>query len=163
MELFTPSLIAGIAATAAVDLWSIVRYRLLSIPPPDYALVGRWLAHMLRGRFHHESITASSPVRGERQIGWIAHYLIGTAFAFVLIGIWGIEWVQRPTLAPALIVGIGTVTAPLLIMQPGMGAGIAASRSPCPHAARAQSVITHTVFGFGLYAGGWAASHLYAN
>jgi hypothetical protein len=40
-------------------------------------------------------------------------------------------------------------------MQPGMGAGIAASRTPRPAAARVQSLITHTVFGVGLYAAGW--------
>jgi hypothetical protein len=37
-------------------------------------------------------------------------------------------------------------------MQPGMGAGIAARRTPRPGAARLQSLVTHAVFGFGLYA-----------
>ena len=41
-----------------------------------------------------------------------------------------------PTILPALIVGIGTVAAPFLLMQPGMGLGIAASRTPNPGAAR---------------------------
>jgi hypothetical protein len=45
-------------------------------------------------------------------------------------------------------------------MQPGMGAGIAASRTPRPAAARMQSLVTHTIFGIGLYAGGWVASAL---
>ena len=50
-----------------------------------------------------------------------------------------------------MLVGVVTVLAPFLIMQPGMGAGIAASRTPRPGAARLQSLITHAVFGFGLY------------
>ena len=74
------------------------------------------------------------------------------AFAALLLAIWGLEWAQRPTLAPALAVGIGTVAAPFLILQPGMGAGIAASRTPRPNAARLQSLLTHTVFGLGLFA-----------
>ena len=37
-----------------------------------------------------------------------------------------------PTFLPALLVGIGTVAAPFFILQPGMGAGIAASRTPNP-------------------------------
>ena len=37
-------------------------------------------------------------------------------------------------------------------MQPGMGAGIAASRTPRPAAARVQSLLTHAIFGLGLYA-----------
>ncbi len=144
-------LILGIGATAVMDVWGIVRKALLGMAPPNYALIGRWIAHMTRGRFHHDSIAASAAVRGELIIGWIAHYLIGIAFAVPLIGIWGSAWIQQPTLGPALMVGVVTVAAPFLLMQPGMGAGIAASRTPRPGAARLQSLITHAVFGFGLY------------
>ena len=62
-----------------------------------------------------------------------------------------------PDLGPALLVGIGSVAAPFLVMQPGMGAGIAASRTPRPAAARLQSLVTHAIFGLGLYAAGWLA------
>jgi hypothetical protein len=101
-------------------------------------------------------------VRGERPIGWAAHYLIGIAFAAMLLAIWGLEWARHPTIGPALIVGIGSVAAPFLLMQPGMGAGIAASRTPRPAAARFQSIVTHAMFGLGLYAAGWAQSFLRA-
>jgi len=40
------------------------------------------------------------------------------------------------------------------------GTGIAASRTPRPAAARLQSLVTHGVFGLGLYAAGWGASLL---
>lgn len=159
MEYLTSALIIGISATAVMDLWTIIRKPLLGLAPPDYGLVGRWIAHMRRGRFRHASIAAAPRVRGERLIGWTAHYLTGIAFAGALIGIWGLTWIRHPTLGPALAVGIGTVTAPFLLMQPGMGAGIAASRTPRPGAARMQSLVTHAVFGIGLYAGGWA-THL---
>jgi hypothetical protein len=36
-------------------------------------------------------------------------------------------------------------------MQPAMGAGIAASRTPNPSAARLRNLATHTVYGIGLY------------
>lgn len=143
---------AGAGATALIDLWAVARRRLFGIPAPDYGLVGRWLAHMPRGRFRHDSIAAALPVQGERLIGWIAHYLIGISFAAILPAVWGREWIQHPTIGPALIVGIGTVAAPFLLMQPGMGAGLAASRTRRPGAARLQSLVTHGVFGLGLYA-----------
>ncbi len=162
MDYLVCTLVIGVVATAVMDLWGIARRRLLGIPAPDYGLVGRWLAHMSRGRFRHDSIAKSVPVRGERLIGWTAHYLTGIAFAAVLVGTWGVAWLQRPTIGPALIVGMGTVAAPFLLMQPGMGAGIAASRTPHPAAARVQSLITHAVFGLGLYAAGLAASFLYS-
>jgi len=43
-----------------------------------------------------------------------------------------------------------------------MGAGIAASRTPRPGAARLQSLVTHAVFGLGLYAAGCLVSFLYS-
>ena len=68
---------------------------------------------------------------------------------------------QRPTLIPALVVGIGTVVMPFFVMQPGMGAGIAARRTPRPQAARMQSLVTHALFGLGLYVGGWISHVLH--
>ena len=155
MDYVTSTLITGVGATAVTDIWAIARKRLLGISLPDYGLVGRWLAYLPRGRFRHEPIAASPPLRGERLIGWTAHYLIGIAFAAILLALWGLEWARQPTLGPALIVGIGSVAAPFLLMQPGMGAGIAASRTPRPAAARLQSLATHAIFGLGLYATAW--------
>ncbi|SFM22101.1 DUF2938 domain-containing protein [Marinobacter zhejiangensis] len=146
----------GVGATAVMDIWGIVRKPLLGVPPPNYGMVGRWIAYMPRGQFRHDAIAASSPMRGENVIGWGAHYLIGIAFAAMLIGISGTSWIHNPTPGPALAVGIGTVAAPFLLMQPGMGAGIAASRTPNPATARLHSLLTHAVFGLGLYASGWA-------
>jgi len=158
MTYLTYAVLIGAIATATTDLWSILRTRLLGIPAPDWGLVGRWFAHMARGRFRHDRIAAAAPVNGERLIGWSAHYATGVAFAAVLLAIWGIDWARNPTLGPALIVGVGSVAAPFLLMQPGMGAGIAARRTSRPTAARIQSLVTHAVFGVGLYAGGWVAS-----
>lgn len=152
----------GIGATLVMDLWGLARKHLLGIPPPNYRMVGRWIAHMIHGKFHHDSIAASSPVRGEGVIGWTAHYLIGAVFAAILIGIWGNSWIQNPSIVPALAVGIGTLAAPFLIMQPGMGAGIAARRTQHPSKARLHSLITHMVFGLGLYLTGSAIHHVFS-
>jgi hypothetical protein len=152
------AILIGTGATAFLDLWSAARARLAGTPMPDYGLVGRWLAYLARAQFFHQAIAKSEPIEGERAIGWIAHYLIGIAFAGVLLGLWGTEWARQPTLIPALIVGIGSVVAPFFLMQPGMGLGIAASRTPKPTAARLRSLTAHAVFGFGLYAAGWATS-----
>jgi hypothetical protein len=151
------AVLIGAGATAFLDLYGVMRARLTGATPPDYAPVGRWIAHMPRGRFVHAAIGRSAPVAGERAIGWSAHYLIGIMFAAVLLVVWP-DWAREPALLPALIVGIGSVAAPFLLMQPGMGLGIAASHTPNPRAARLRSLTTHTVFALGLYAAGWAAS-----
>ena len=161
MDYWVCTLLTGIGATAVMDLWAIVRKHLLGIPPPNYGLVGRWLAHMPQGHFRHDSIAAAMPVPGERPIGWTAHYFIGIAFAAILLGIWGLAWIRHPTIGPALLVGVGSVAAPVRVMQPGMGAGIAARRPPRPASARLQSLVTHAIFGLGLYAAGWAVRFVY--
>jgi hypothetical protein len=157
MDYLLHSLLIGSGATALLDLWSLARHRLGHVAPPDYGLVGRWFAYMPRGIFRHAAIGKTPAVRGERLIGWTAHCLIGIAYAGLLLAIWGLEWARQPTLAPALIIGIGSVAAPFLLMQPGMGAGLAASRTPQPGAARLRSLVMHTVFGLGLYLAGLAS------
>lgn len=151
----------GLGATLLMDLWVLLRRRLFGLPALDYALVGRWLLYLPRGRFCHRPITASAPLPGEGLVGWSAHYAIGIAFAALLPLFWGLDWIRTPTLAPALIVGLGSVAAPFLLMQPGMGAGLFARRLPRPWAARLQSLLTHGVFGLGLYAAAWLLSRAF--
>lgn len=152
------TVLVGVIATAIMDLWGIARRPLLGWPRPDHRLIGRWFAYMPRGRFRHTPIAASAPLPGELLIGWTAHYLVGITFAALLVGIRGDAWLARPTLGPALLVGVVTVAAPLLLMQPAMGAGLAGARTPHPARTRLQSLLTHAIFGLGLYAGGWIVS-----
>ena len=141
----------GIGATLVMDLYAMFLKRAFDVPSLNYAMVGRWIGHLAKGQVTHDTITTASPVSGETAIGWCAHYAIGIVFAGGLLAIWGIEWAHRPTLFPALIVGMVTVAAPFFILQPGMGAGIAASRTPEPDIARRRSVVAHLSFGMGLY------------
>jgi hypothetical protein len=123
----------GAGATALMDVWGVLRRKLFGVPVANYGLVGRWLAYLPRGRFFHDPIAATSPVRGEEAMGWIAHYLIGMAFAVLLLTMVGLDWVRQPRLVPALLIGI------------------AARRAPNPAMARLHSLVTHAVFGLGLY------------
>jgi len=150
-DLLANAIATGIGATAFMDLAALVRRHVFGTPSADYALVGRWLAYMPRGRFIHRPIAASPSMRGEGAIGWMAHYGTGIVFACVLLIAAGEGWPQHPTILPALAVGIGSVAAPFLLMQPGMGLGIAARRTAHPGAARLRSLVTHLLFGIGLY------------
>lgn len=156
----TLMLLTGAGATAMTDFWAFLRTCWFGTPPPNFGMVGRWIGHLARGRLRHESIAAAAPIRAERALGWITHYAIGMGFALLLPAFWGWDWIRKPSLVPALIVGVVTVLAPLFVMQPAMGAGFAASRTPRPAAARVQSLVTHTVFGIGLYAAAKAINSL---
>ncbi|MBN3790212.1 DUF2938 domain-containing protein [Burkholderia sp. Ac-20353] len=144
-------LLIGTGGTLVMDLWALFRRRVLGIPSLDYALVGRWLGHMPAGRFRHATIVAASPVRGERELGWLAHYAIGIAFAGLPVAIAGTGWLDAPTPVPALVAGIGSVVAPFFVMQPAFGFGIAAARTPQPTVARRRSIVSHLSYGVGLY------------
>ncbi|WP_176045131.1 DUF2938 domain-containing protein [Burkholderia sp. BCC1644] len=144
-------LLIGTGATLLLDLWTLFRRRAFGTPSLDYALVGRWLGHMLQGRFRHASIVAAPPVPGERPVGWIAHYAIGIAFAALPVMIAGTAWIATPTPLPALVAGLASVVAPFFVMQPAFGFGIAASRTPHPGVARRRSLVTHLSYGVGLY------------
>lgn len=150
-ELIIYASLIGILATAVLDLWVTFARQMLHLPGPNWGMLGRWLGHFTRGQFAHGNIASATPITGERIIGWSVHYIIGILFALLLLVFTGPEWLDSPTFLPALVVGLSTILAPFLIMQPAMGAGIAASKTPKPNIARLSSVAAHSVFGFGLY------------
>lgn len=143
-------LLIGTIATAMMDMWLQVLKR-LNIPTMNFALVGRWVAHLCRGQLMHEAIGKSPNVKHELLLGWLTHYAIGVSFAGILVVISGRQWMYAPTLLPALATGVATVIAPLFVMQPAMGSGIASSRTPTPIFNTVKSVINHAIFGVGLY------------
>ena len=137
----------GLGATAVMDIWLIRPGQRFA----GFGLIGRWVGHMGRGRFVHASITQAEPVRGESALGWLTHYAVGVAYAALLVLFLGPHWLRQPTLLPALMFGLLTVAAPFFVMQPAMGAGFAASRTPAPNINRLRSVSNHAAFGIGLH------------
>ena len=145
------SLVIGIGGTAAMDIWALVLNAVFKQPLPNWGLAGRWFAHLPKGTFFHRDIAAAQAIPNETAIGWIAHYVIGIIYAGALIVFAGPTWVSNPTFLPAWILGLVTVGAGWFILQPGMGAGWAASLRPHPMRIRALNLIAHTVFAAGLY------------
>lgn len=150
----------GVGGTVILDLW-VSLLNMLGISTLPMALIGRWVGHLFHGRVAHAAIRQAFPIPGELQLGWLVHYSVGIVFAAVLVGMTGAEWVAAPTLPPALIVGIASVTMPLMIMQPAMGAGFASSKTAAPLRNVLRSVCNHTVLGLGFYATAVIVSVLY--
>lgn len=159
-EFVLRTLSIGVGATLVMDLWAAVLRR-LGVPSLDFALLGRWIGHLPDGQLIHQSIAKAPPVRGELILGWCAHYGIGISFAALLVSVFGLAWARSPSLWPALLIGIVTVVAPLLLLQPALGAGIASTNTPRPLFNSMKSVATHTVYGVGLYLAALATAHVF--
>ena len=140
----------GAGATAVMDAWIAALAR-LGVRGLDLALVGRWLGYLVRGKWSHDAIAKAPPVAHERALGWLVHYAVGIAFAALLVALFGRGWLRDPTFVPALAVGVATGVAPWLVLQPAMGAGYFASKTPKPLSNCARSLASHAVFGAGLY------------
>ncbi len=150
VEFVWRTILVGVGATMTMDLWATL-LRQFGIPSLNFAFLGRWIGHLPEGRWTHANIARATPVKGELLIGWCAHYSIGVTFAAVLLSTFGLQWARSPSLLPPLFIGIVSVLAPLLILQPALGAGIASSKTPAPVFNSIKSLITHTIYGFGLY------------
>ena len=159
LELVVRVVLIGAGATVVMDVWGLLLKK-LGLPSLNFAFLGRWLGHLHQGQWTHESIAKAAPVKRERLLGWCAHYSIGIGFAYVLLASFGLGWARSPTLGPALGIGIVTVLAPLFVLQPALGAGIASSKTPAPVFNSVKSLVTHTVFGFGLFLAAVATSVL---
>jgi hypothetical protein len=152
------SIAVGCGATFIMDVWQLVLKR-LGATTMNFGMLGRWVGHALRGKWAHASIAKASPLKNEVALGWIAHYAIGIAFAALLLLLFGTQWARSPSIVPALAIGVGTVLAPLCVMQPAMGGGIAFSKTPRPVFNSLKSLANHCVFGLGLYAAGSAIAY----
>ena len=142
--------LVGTGATAVMDLWLLLLSR-LGVPTSSFAMVGRWVGHFARGQFVHVAIAKTPPVRNELGLGWLTHYVIGVVYAALLVALQGMAWLEQPTFLPALAFGVVTVAAPWFVMQPAMGAGFLALKTPTPLKNSLRSLANHAVFGTGMY------------
>jgi len=149
-ELSLRAVVIGIGATLIFDGWLVLQ-RLIGLPMMNFAALGRWIGHIARGTWTHDSIATATPIRRELAIGWVTHYAIGIVFAVLLLMVSGQDWHRDPTFGVALAVGVATVIAPLFVLQPAMGAGIASSKTATPLKNCARSLLNHVVFGIALY------------
>ena len=142
----------GVGGTAAMDIWAWLLSRLAGQAFPNWAMPGRWLAHVFRGRMWHADIGASEAVPGELRLGWVLHYAVGVLYGVVFVVIAGTGWLAAPSFLPLWIFSIATIAAGWFLLQPGMGLGWAAARTANPWKVRLMGLIAHTVFALGMWA-----------
>jgi Protein of unknown function (DUF2938) len=128
-DIFLKATLVGVGGTIVLDLYALMMSRVLGVPATNWAMVGRWFGNMAHGQFVQVAMSEAAPVKGELAIGWIAHYAIGIGYGLLLLALWGKVWLERPTLIPPMILAWVLLVAPYFMMMPGMGMGIAESRT----------------------------------
>ena len=142
--------VMGVLGTLAMDVWAWV-LGLMGQPKPNWAMPGRWLGHVFRGTLFHDDIGAAEPVAGELGLGWALHYGVGVLYGVVFVLLAGPGWVEDPSFLPLWAFSLLTIAAGWFLLQPGMGLGWAASRTPSPWKVRAMGLVAHTVFAVGMW------------
>jgi len=154
MDGFIPNAIfSGIVATVILDVWQRALHAVAGIPPTNWGMYGRWFGHMPRGRFMHEAIAEAEPVGNEVAIGWTMHYLIGTSFGVIYVGLIVIVLSGTPSLLNGFIFGAASVAVPWFMVQPALGLGIMGSKAPNPAVPRYTALAAHCIYGMALYGG----------
>lgn len=150
-EIFWKTVAVGIGGTVAMDVWAIILHKVFGEPRPNWRPVGRWVLYLPKGKVFHGSIANSAPMPSENAVGWAFHYFVGIVYAAIVVLIAGAVWLTNPTFLPALIVGLVTVGAAWFLLQPALGAGWFASKTPNPMKTRTLNIIGHIVFATGMY------------
>ena len=153
MDIAVRSIILGVLATVAIDIWATFANKMLKFPRTNWAMVGRWLGNIPQGKFKHNPISAAPQIRNEDLLGWVFHYLIGLTYAFFYVLFVYLVLDNVPTLLSAWLFGLFTILSPWLIMQPALGLGTCASKAAQPNLVRLQNIIIHSIFGVTLYFG----------
>ncbi len=141
----------GIGGTVFMDVWAIVLNRLFRQPAANWGPVGRWFWHLPKGKVFHDTIALAAPYKHEVALGWASHYAVGILYGIILALIVPHGWFADPTFILPWIVGIVTVGAGWFLLQPGLGIGWAASKTPNPSKVRALNLVAHTIFALGMF------------
>lgn len=152
LDITISGILIGIGGTIAMDIWAVVLWKVFGQNAPNWAPVGRWFWHLGDGKVFHDSIANAEPYANEQALGWFSHYAVGIVYGIALALFMGPAWLAVPTFLPAFIWGIITVGAGWFLLQPGLGVGWAASKTPNPNKVRALNLAGHTVFALGMWA-----------
>lgn len=150
MNIFIHSIILGLLSTLIMDLLALLRFHFFQSKSFNYALIGRWTLSLKNFKFLYNNITSSPVVKYEMIVGWLLHYAIGVSLSFIYLQT-PIFNEQPNIFISSILFGLFTTLIPLIIMQPILGFGFFASKTPRPTQSIKNSLIAHFNFGLGLF------------
>ena len=157
MSLIWVGLVMGLGGTIAMDLWALALNRAARVPLANWGNVGRWVVHLFNGKVFHDDISAASAIPNETAIGWVFHYVVGAIYGITFAIGAGAAWFAAPAFVPVWIFALVTIAAGWFFLHPGLGLGVALSRTATPWKGRIMGLIAHTWFGLGMWLGALVA------
>jgi hypothetical protein len=150
-EIIWRGVVMGVGGTILMDIWAYILHFVFKQPAPNWGPPGRWFWHLPKGKVFHDSIANATPYKNEVALGWFMHYAIGVLYGIILALVVTPLWFAEPHFIQPWIVGIVTVGAGWFLLQPGLGLGWAASKTPNPTKVRVLNLVAHTIFALGMF------------
>ena len=147
-------LIVGIVATLTLDIVQQLMKLILKWPVTNWAIIGRWAAHLPEGQFVNRSIGTTPPVKNELALGWLVHYGVGITYGAIYLFLVYVVFGTGLSFVPAMAFGILSVAVTWFMMEPNLGAGVMGGNTSEPKVTRMHDFASHLGFGLGLYFGG---------
>lgn len=152
MLLLFEILISGVFATLIMDVCAafLAKRKIIHpfITPKE---LGRWFLYMFKGKFIHENISKTHPLKNEILWSHISHYVIG----IVLTGFYLYLVYRFPILSKhiwsAIVYGTLTVIFPWFWLLPSINLGFTASKSEKRLQIMKTNFLNHTNFGCGIF------------
>jgi len=143
----------GLIATAIFDLFQSSLSFAYQINKPKWHLVGRYFANFKDKIYYQDDIENEEIIKNELVIGYFIHYLIGIIYGVIYM-VFNIIFFNNPSLFLALIIGFITVLGNWCIMMPfAFNKGFFASEQNGRIHLLTQNLISHFIFGMGLFIG----------
>lgn len=145
-------LCVGIGATLILDLWQFLLGKLFAVRGADWGHAGRWLKGLAKGEWIYRNSDPSPPRAGDKTLGWLFHYVVGTIYAFLYVPVSILGFGAFPDFLPYILIGFVLSTlAGLMVFSPLMGDGFLASKAPDQGRRIAFAVLNHLVFAAAQY------------
>ncbi|MFM2477778.1 DUF2938 family protein [Celerinatantimonas sp. MCCC 1A17872] len=145
-------LFVGIGSTIVLDVWVEIVKKVTGIPPTNWGAVGRWVSRIPKGLLFLDTSDTRDFSSFEKTLGWCFHYIIGVAYAVLLLLLGGVSFIAHPTLMPIFLIGVCLSSlAGLMILMPCLGGGFFARKVPNPFTIIVYIIIAHILFALGQY------------
>ena len=142
--------IVGVGACIIFDVWQHIFHWFTTIPPSNWAIVGRWTMNLLTsGQLIAHDLELQPVRRNELGIGWLVHYVIAITYAAAFMLLMKAN-ILDAELADGLLFGVVSVVVPWLFFLPCLGKGMFGRLTPNPLLVCALALMMHSVFGIAI-------------